>query len=344
MVLDLPPFSKDRVPGEIFFNLYVRLKEDTVYAKAGDEILRKQIPVEGSKAYGSFKKPVTEGTVDVAESERSIAVNGDRIHVIICKDTGNIREVMWDGKHVLSNEQDSFYRAPTGIDEGSGENCYNYAWVTAGLKDPKGSVSDFKVYSTNELVMVKERVDYLDGKISLEKTYEITASGITYTVIALNATDLETLPRIGQTMLLDKELSHVRYYGRGPWENYKDRKSSAFLGIYEADVSGMHVPYVRSCECGGREDTRWLDITDRNGHGIRVTGSDYYHFSALPYSIAQYADADYEEDLGESKGTVLTLDGIHAGLGGDTGWTKNIHPEYRIVPGRYFYSFSLQMI
>ncbi len=341
-VLDIP-YDQNRVSGEAFVNLYVRLLKNTVYAQAGDVIYQKQLPAKHSAAYGLESLPEPEGKLDVQETEKCVTVCGKNISVCLQKDTGMLKEVMWDGRLIFGEEQDCFYRAPTGIDEGSGENCYNDLWVKAGLRNPSGQVRSFRVYRTEEQVVVKELIDYLNGSLLLEKVYEINNLGISFTVNAVNATDLETLPRIGQSLLLAPRFQQVKYYGRGPWENYRDRKTAAFIGIYDTTVQDMHVPYVRCCECGGREDTRWLEITDGTGHGIRVTGSDYFHFSALPWSVEQYAKADYQEQLGV-KGTVLTLDGVHAGLGGDTGWTKNIHPEYRIGPGRYFYRFSLQMI
>ncbi|CCX37561.1 glycoside hydrolase family 2 TIM barrel [Clostridium sp. CAG:1013] len=113
------------------------------------------------------------------------------------------------------------------------------------------------------------------------------------------------------------------------------------MGEYAGTVAEFHVPYVRPCECGGREDVRWMEITDSQGWGLRVTGSAPFHFSALPWTVEQYDAADYQDQLGESQGVELTIDGFHAGLGGDTGWTKNIHPEYRIPQGNYLYQIAL---
>ena len=159
-----------------------------------------------------------------------------------------------------------------------------------------------------------------------------------------NGLALETLPRIGQSFRLDSAFENLRWYGRGPQECYADRKSSAFVGTYSKKVGEMHEHYVRPCECGGREDTRWLEVTDAAGRGLRVTGSGLFHFSALPWTLEQYDAADYQDQLGESQGVELTLDGWHAGLGGDTGWTKNIHPEYRIPQGNYFYEITLSWL
>ena len=108
-------------------------------------------------------------------------------------------------------------------------------------------------------------------------------------------------------------------------------------------MNAQHIAYVKPCECGGHEDARWLTITDRNGRGLKVSG-DGFHWSALPWTPEQYAAADYAGELGESSNVCLTIDGFHAGLGGDTGWTKNIHPEYRIPAGEYRYEFRIEWL
>ena len=160
------------------------------------------------------------------------------------------------------------------------------------------------------------------------------------TTRADNGLDLDTLPRIGQSFQLPAQFSTLRWYGSGPWETYSDRKSAAMVGSYESTVHDQHIHYVNPCECGGHEDTRWLSLTDGEGRGIRVTGSGF-HFSALPWTPEQYAAAKYEDELGASSGVTLTLDVIHTGLGGDTGWTRNIHPEYRIPCGKYLSEITL---
>ena len=105
------------------------------------------------------------------------------------------------------------------------------------------------------------------------------------------------------------------------------------MGVYSKKVGEMHEHYVRPCECGGREGHP-LAGSHRPRPGAPAGDRQRpVHFSALPWTLEQYDAADYQDQLGESQGVELTLDGWHAGLGGDTGWTKNIHPEYRIPQG-----------
>ena len=157
-----------------------------------------------------------------------------------------------------------------------------------------------------------------------------------------NGVGIETLARIGQSFTLPKEYENLEWYGRGPHESYCDRKESAVFGIYQSKTKDQHENFVRPCECGGHEDTRWLRVTNEQGKGIEVRGN--FHFSALPWSIEQYTRADYADELGASEGTNLILDGFSAGLGGDTGWDKVIHPEYRIPDGSYIYELEIRFI
>ena len=100
------------------------------------------------------------------------------------------------------------------------------------------------------------------------------------------------------------------------------------------------MPFVVPCECGGHEDVRYVALSG-GGRQLRVYGDRDFHFSALPYSPEAYLAARYENELGERTNTWLILDAAHTGLGGDTGWTRTIHPEYFIKPGAYEYTWKL---
>lgn len=119
-----------------------------------------------------------------------------------------------------------------------------------------------------------------------------------------------------------------------------DRKETIPIGWYESTVEEQHVPYLRPCECGGHEETIYLTLQKEDGR-LRIGGDKEFHFSALPYSVEAYTKADYDRELESDGWYHLSLDAYHAGLGGDTGWTKNIHPQYRLPNGRYPFAFTI---
>lgn len=158
----------------------------------------------------------------------------------------------------------------------------------------------------------------------------------------VNQSGADTLPRIGRMFKLPKDFREVVWYGRGPWENYCDRKDSALIGAYKSTVRQQHQPFIVPCECGGHEDVRYVELSD-GCRTLRLSGGADFHFSALPYSLEQYLNAAYEDELGEQEATWLCIDARHTGLGGDTGWNRNIHPEYWIGPGIYEYRLRLEL-
>lgn len=339
------PYDTSLVQGESFWNMYARLKEDCVYAKAGHLVYKIQIAAEGSQMYCEDNDLWSEKPLHVTEDDTFLKITGEGLEIVYDKQNARLSECQIGERKLFSNVKNLFMRAPTGIDEGTADdNCYNADWKREALGSGDFVVEKVRWQNTANTVYLEERLSFCDGKLKLEREYQISAKGIRMITRVSNSVKVDTLPRIGQSLELPKSYENLCWYGRGPQENYADRKGSAFVGIYEDTVQNQHVPYIRPCECGGKEDVRWLEIKDAKGKGMRVTGSNYFHFSALPWTVEQYSQANYQDELGESKGVSLILDGKHAGLGGDTGWTKNIHPEYRIPMGNYFYELKLQWI
>ena len=143
------------------------------------------------------------------------------------------------------------------------------------------------------------------------------------------------------TFLLPEDKSKISWYGRGPWENYADRKTAAAIGIYSSTVADQYTPYIKPVECGGKEDVRYLIVKDGADKGIRITGATPFHFDIHDYSVDACDKADYEDELVRDGNVYLNVDYIHAGLGGDTGWMKNIHEEYLIGKGSYHYQITI---
>ena len=120
--------------------------------------------------------------------------------------------------------------------------------------------------------------------------YRIGSEGMELKNEVTNNSGLETIARVGQSFCLPAAFDTLSWYGKGPWETYADRKDAAFTGFYTSSVAEQHVPFVVPCECGGHEDTRFAVLSDGT-HTVQIVGSDDFHFSALPYSIAEYRKA-----------------------------------------------------
>jgi beta-galactosidase len=155
---------------------------------------------------------------------------------------------------------------------------------------------------------------------------------------------LPFLPRLGLEMTLPPAFDRFTWYGRGPHENYVDRKHGAAVGLYQSPVADQYTPYVFPSECGGKEDVRWLALTDAEGTGLIVIGLDKLHVDALHFSIQDLEQARHTYDLMPRDEVILHLDGWHMGVGGDDGWACQVHKEFLIFPGKYHFGLRLKAV
>ena len=179
--------------------------------------------------------------------------------------------------------------------------------------------------------------------IQCENSFELLADGGLFVQQSVEIPrSFPIIPRIGMKLVMPAGFENARWYGRGPWENYTDRKSAARVGEYKAKVGEMLTEYIVPGECGGREDARWLEITNDEGLGLRFEGSPLFHFSALHASDEALMKAKHHHEIELCGETHVHIDALHMGVGGDDGWTPNVHPEYQIQPGVYRWAFTMR--
>lgn len=340
------PYDRNLVEGEAYFNLSAKLKENCFYAKAGYVVYSVQLEAVGTHVY-ELNCPLELGDqLTVSEEENRILICGETMTCVFDKLKADISCMQFEGKKTISGGGDNFYRAVTGIDEGTGDSGRNYAmdWKAAGLKDLKHKVKKVTCHKGENFVLVEASVTYNGGILTNRKEFFITSNGVRITSEVVNNCETETIPRIGLSFCLEGDHTSLKWYGRGPFENYVDRKEAAHVGMYESMVEEQHVPYVKPVECGGKEDVRYLTLTDEFGSGVMVTAGENFHFDVHKNSVLEYDAAAYEDELPETDGIYLNVDAKHTGVGGDTGWTKNISPQYWIGKGRYYYTVTLQRI
>ena len=150
-------------------------------------------------------------------------------------------------------------------------------------------------------------------------------------------------------MILKNDFSNVKYYGRGPFENYWKGMSGSLTGIYSATVSDLKFEYARPQENGYHTDIRWLEIKDNNGIGIKITGSPYFCFSAHHNPISDYDEGVTKTfkntfEVKEKPMVELNIDYKQTGVGGDTSWGAKPYKQYTLWPGSYSYSYRIEPI
>jgi beta-galactosidase len=175
------------------------------------------------------------------------------------------------------------------------------------------------------------RYRYLDSNLLLvENTVKVGA-------------DMRDLPRIGVSMILKPGRENLWWFGRGPWDNYSDRKVSAMVGLYQSTVTHQYVPYIMPQEHGNKTDTRWLLLTDFEGRGLKVYGQPYLEFSASHFTANDLFEARHTIDLKRRAEIILNLDFAQRGLG-----TASCGPDtlerYQLNQSEYHFSYQLQIV
>lgn len=336
---------------EYFVNVKVKLKKTLFWAEKGHELCHEQFALERPGANNGRWSVLSQpaGSIHLRESDSSWQVKGDHFELTIGKKDGLFTDFIVDGCRLMEfGTRENYFRAPTGIDEGQGDpNSYAYEWRKAGLDRLERKVlscrasmaGDSRVLVESAAVMT---VDGEEAGITSSTSYVIYSDGrIEVRNEAAVSGNLPPLPRTGLTLVVPGEYSRLAWYGRGPLENYPDRKLSSAVGLYESTVQEQHFPYILPVECGGKEDVRWFALRNEKGRGIAVFGFDLLHFDVHHNSVMDYASAKHDHELVPGEEVYVNIDSRHSGLGGDTGWHKNIHPQYLVKPGKYFSRFLI---
>ncbi|AVR45590.1 beta-galactosidase [Christiangramia fulva] len=347
MSLQLPELNQNT---EYFLNVYAYTKEKSALVPADHEVAREQFSI-GDYNYFSQEKE-TDGNLEYTKDDGKISFSTQKIEGIFDLEKGQLTQYhLKNGEKVISKfPQPYFWRAPTDNDFGNNMPIKLVFWkraseenkiqnVSVGKKTADG-LPIFVKYSLSDTTDVAYLVKYL---IQPNGDLKITAS------IDMKGMELPEMPRFGMRMVLPGEYDQLKYYGRGPWENYSDRKTSTFIGKYEDKVENQYTwTYIRPQEAGYHTDVRWLKLTDKNGNGLLIKGDQPLGFSALDIPVEQL-DPGMEKaqrhptDLKPQNKVFLHVDLKQRGLGGDTSWGAYPHKRYRLEDNQYSYSYTLSL-
>ncbi len=348
VVLSIPFTLTAIQPGvEYFLNLSCALKQDTPWASAGHRVAWDQLrlPVAVPSLPPTLRN-ATHPTKPLTLGEK-----GEPWSLVFDPKTATLTSMRVAGQEMLIDGfQECFFRAPTDIDEAQGNStAYASRWRAAGLDNLTRTVDAVAVSALGDhgvRIVSDTTCSYAGQILARTRTRYAFEDGALFVSAAFSlAETLPFVPRIGFEAVLDGALSQATWFGRGPFENYSDRKHAATVGRYTASVADLGVPYIYPTENGTRQDTRWLTLTRADGTGLRFRAiQPHFHFSAQHHSWRDLAAAKYQHELPTRPEVFLHLDAAQSGLGGDTGWTQNIHPEFQVNPALYLFTFMIEPI
>ena len=337
-VIDVPLAAPDAPPGaECVLRVSFALAADAPFAAKGFEVAWEQFPLpqealQGAPTAGKQREARQAGELSVARADDELRIAGQGFAVAFSKSEGRIVSFTGHGTELIHGRQGphvNLWRAPTDNDGVQGERSTAGMWRAAGL-DRMGydvrSVNLTEVSPGQVRLLVKGRMQAsgCDGHVDVEQHYTVRGDGsVAIATTVRPVLDLPKLPRIGLAMAVPGGFERFRWLGRGPGENYWDRKTGSPVGAYETTVDDMYTPYIYPQEYGNRCDVRWAALTDDAGTGLLAAAgpSDaggLIEVSAHHHAIGNLAAARHTCDLVRTDETHLYLDVHQHGLGGES--------------------------
>ncbi|MBR2475908.1 MAG: DUF4981 domain-containing protein, partial [Bacteroidaceae bacterium] len=355
VIIKLPKFAKGV---EYFLNVYAMQKEATSLVPANHVVACEQIELTNGKSLLDI--PVKGAALKVADSNGKTVVEGAKFAMEIDKTSGVITSYKVAGEELLKDgygPRPNYWRAPTDNDYGMKLQKRARVWQSAS--NAPRVASNYNVTNQNGIVTVKFSQAMVDS-VAQDIEYNIYPSGyMAMTVNTITENDMPMMPRAGIRMQLNGEYDNVKYYGRGEYENYPDRKTASFVGIYSTTAEEMYTPYIRPQENGHRSDVRYFTLTNDKGNGIMVTAQeDLIQFNALKNTIEDYEAGDQGGETGSNDPAKKTINYKHQnditprdlvdccvdykmmGVGGNNSWGGWPEPQYLCYPDAQVESFT----
>lgn len=360
------PFNKT---GAVYLNIDFKQKADDNLIKAGQTIAYSQLKIDADMDNDTDDVAVSISDdsklkVENKKKDSVIVVSNKNVQIEFDKATGYLSKYIVDGTSMLGNGgilKPNFWRAVTDNDMGASMQKELSVWHNPSMDLVSQTVqqikNDIKLPAENNAVTYKkgdvvvETVHYLNGiKDNLKLSYCISPDGSVGITMAMAADSMAKVPdmfRFGMVMQMPYDMDKSEYVGRGPVENYSDRKDFARIGRYSQTADEQFFPYIRPQETGTKTDISWWKQTNKNGMGLEISGAN--SMSALHYAIEDLdegteKDQRHSYQVPKSTFTNVCIDAIQMGLGGTNSWGAWPLEKYRTHYGDRIFMFTLKPI
>ena len=357
---------------EYFVEISALTKDAWGILPKGFEVAKEQI-ILGNKF---VKLPVDKdkgAPVTIKNTADGITVFNKIFQLEFNKSKGCLTTFNYDGKELLldgKGPKPNFWRAITDNDSGNKMYSSNIEWKKASLFSSVSGLSANRIAENSVELLVTYNLPGVDTQF--HSVYTINGNGVVRISNVLDKTSYKAdIPRIGMRMQLPKRYQKMTYFGRGPWENYQDRNTSAFVDLYESKVSEQYFPYIRPQENGYRTDVRWVALADDIGNGMMIVSNtekglgisalhmpneDFDTADGLDYGDSAKVGLDYRidgipeintskhtNDIKEQNLVQLNIDLVQRGVGGNDSWGSKPENKY-LVYGDVEHQYSFYLI
>lgn len=325
---------------------------------AGHIVAKDQLVLNAYKAPAMTLQNVTDMNIQTAlpriddANSQCVMIEGENFNIQFAKADGFMDKYMVDGLDMIKEGAKltpNFWRAPTDNDFGAGLQQKYAVW-----KNPEFKLASLKSEMKDGLAVVSAEYEMpsVSAGTKLQLTYEINNRGavkVNQKLVAEKGAKVSNIFRFGMQMVMPKSFENISYYGRGPVENYIDRKWATELGVYNQTVTDQFYAYIRPQENGNKTDIRWWKQLNEAGSGLQFVAEAPFSASALHYTI-ESLDSGWEkkqEHSNEVEPADLTnflIDKVQMGLGCIDSWGAIPREEYMLPYGDYEFTFIMQPI
>ena len=358
---------------EYFVEISALTKDKWSLLPKGYEVAHEQFNL--NNWYQSEVIKVDNGqSLNTKKTDLIVEVYNDNVQIVFNRKKGRLISYKYKGQELLKEgkgPKPNFWRAVTDNDAGNKMYRNNIEWKKASLFS---KVISSKINKVSENLIELSITYELPGvNTQYRSIYRIHGTGVVEIENTLGKTGYKgDIPRIGMRMQLPKKYNQLTYFGRGPWENYKDRNVSAFVDLYESNVKDQYVPYIRPQENGYKTNVRWLALSDKKGNGLLVVAKDvkkglgvsalhmpnedFDMSETLDYGNAAKKEVEYRIDgipeFNKSRHTIdikeqdlvqLNIDLDQRGVAGDNSWGGKPQEEY-LIKGDVSHSYTYFLI
>ncbi len=307
------------------------LREASLWAPAGYIVAWDQFKLPSPDVKRPFVDLSLMPELIIEESQTEVRIHHGFLEVLFNKQSATLQSLVYHGHSILSNPlRLNFWRPPTDNDRG----VSNEVPFLPHSKFWKWSSGHYAVISIDishpipQIVVIQTRFRILGGKTPLEQTIRIYGSGDI--LVENRFKSRKNLIKFGMQTAFPKDFNQLTWFGRGPHENYWDRKSGAAVGKYSASIQEYVHQYARPQENSNRCDIRWMKFENEDHHGILVQGLPFLSISAWPYTQEDLETARHPVDLPSRDVVTVNLDYKQQGVAGDNSWGAKPKPQYRL--------------
>ncbi len=344
--LNIPQIKAE--PGvEYFLQVYAYNKKETAFLKAGFEVAKEEFAYDTNNYFTEKGK---SGSLNISKEQDQIIVTAGTLkYQFATKDTrrGLIRFES-DGRPVMRElPRLNFWRGPTDNDFGANDQINLRLWEVAG-DNTRYSYLGSEEKDGNIAIKYECKLSAIEAKVDL--TYTVNKDGslnikADYKALSDNLPDMM---RFGMIMTLPREYNDFAWYGRGPHENYIDRKHDTFMGVWKGKVEDQVFSYYRPQETGNKTDVRWLTLTNDQNKGVRVEGGQPLSVSATNYKPedldpGRTKKQQHWSDVLPRNEVVLCVDLFQRGVAGLDSWGARPLSKYSFTDKEYSYNFTISL-